>query len=150
MTDRHPSLEPYDVLAGAWVTESTHPIVDGAVPGAATFEWWEGGHYLLGRTRTEHELIPDSIWVFGAPEFGEGLVMEGFDSRGVRRTYGTSFDDGVLRCWRDAPGIDQRFSATPVGDSFEGLWLIAETPGDWKDDLKVIYRRTDRGREADR
>ena len=27
--------------------------------------------------------------------------MEYFDSRGVRRTYGASFEDGVLRFWRD-------------------------------------------------
>ena len=37
--------------------------------------------------------------------------MEYFDSRGVRRTYGVSLDDGVLRIWRDDPGFDQRFSA---------------------------------------
>ena len=36
--------------------------------------------------------------------------MESFDSRGG--TYGTSLDDGVLRVWRDAPAVEQRFSAT--------------------------------------
>jgi hypothetical protein len=40
--------------------------------------------------------------------------MECFDSRGVRRTYGVSLEDGVLRIWRDHPGFDQRFSATLV------------------------------------
>jgi hypothetical protein len=67
--------------------------------------------------------------------------MEYFDSRGVRRTYGVSLEDGVLRTRRDAPGFDQRFSATLGRDAFEGLWQLAETPGDWRDDLKVIYRR---------
>ena len=38
--------------------------------------------------------------------------MEYFDSRGVRRIYGVSLEDGVLRMWRDAPGFDQRFCAT--------------------------------------
>ena len=141
--ERDRSLEPFDALIGTWATEASHPAVDAVVPGTVTFEWFEGGHFLMGRSRNEHELLPDSLWVIGAPETGEGLVMEGFDSRGVRRTYGVSLDDGVLRFWRDVPGFDQRYSATLGRDSFEGLWQLAETPGDWQDDLKVIYRRCD-------
>jgi hypothetical protein len=88
-------------------------------------------------------LFPDAIGVIGAPEVGDGLVMEYFDSRGVRRTYGVSLDQGVLRIWRDHPGFDQRFSAKLRRDAFEGLWQLAEAPGDWKGDLNVIYRRRD-------
>ena len=62
--------------------------------------------------------------------------MEYFDSRGVRRTYGVSLDDGVLRIWRDDPAFAQRFSATLGHDTFEGLWQLARTPGDWQDDLR--------------
>ena len=79
--------------------------------------------------------------VIGAPEAGDGLVMEYFDSRGVRRTYGISLEDGVLRMWRDAPGFDQRYSATLGPDRFEGLFELAETPGEWRDDLRMTYRR---------
>jgi hypothetical protein len=143
MNERDPALEPFDALIGTWATEATHPLVDAVVPGSITFEWLEGGHFLLQRSRNDHELFPDAISVIGAPEAGEGLVMEYFDSRGVRRTYGVSLDDGVLRFWRDQPGFDQRFSATLGHDSFEGLWQLAETPGDWHDDLKVTYRRRD-------
>jgi hypothetical protein len=67
--------------------------------------------------------------------------MEYFDSRGVRRTYGISLDDGVLRFWRDAPGFDQRYSAAIAPDTFRGRSQLAETPGDWRDDLEVTYRR---------
>jgi len=88
-------------------------------------------------------LFPDAICLIGAHEAGDGLVMEYFDSRGVRRTYGVSLDDGVLRYWRDAAGFDQRFSATLGRDAFEGLAQVAETPGDWRDDLRVTYRRRD-------
>ena len=143
MTDRDPVLEPFDALIGAWATEATHPLVDAVVPGGVTFEWLEGGHFLIERSHNEHESFPDAIRVIGAPETGDGLVMEYFDSRGVRRTYGVSLEDGVLRFQRDAPGFDQRFSATLAPDTFEGLWRLAETPGDWRDDLKVIYRRRD-------
>lgn len=143
MADRDPALEPFDALIGAWATEATHPMVDAVVPGNVTFEWLEGGHFLVQRSRNDHELFPDAICVIGAPEAGDGLVMEYFDSRGVRRTYGISLDDGVLRMWRDAPGFDQRFSAKLGRDAFEGVHQLAETPGDWRDDLKVTYRRCD-------
>jgi hypothetical protein len=141
MTERSPDLEPFDALIGTWITEASHPLFDSVVPGSVTFEWLEGGRFLIQRTHNEHELFPDAISVIGAPEAGDGLVMEYFDSRGVRRTYGVSLDEGELRMWRDEPGFDQRFSATPARDSFEGLWQVAETPGEWRDDLKVVYRR---------
>ena len=141
MTDRNPALEPFDALIGAWDTEAKHRLVDEVVQGSVTFEWLVGGHFLVQRSHNDHELFPDAISVIGPPEDGDGLVMEYFDSRGVRRTYRVSLDDGVWRIWRDQPGFDQRFSATLGQDYFEGLSQLAETPGDWQDDLKVIYRR---------
>jgi hypothetical protein len=143
MTDRDPKLEPFDVLIGTWATEAKHRLLDAVVPGSVTYEWLEGGRFLIQRSRSEHESFPDGISVIGAPESGEGLVMEYFDSRGVRRTYGISLEDGVLRTWRDHPGFDQRFSAKLGPDVFEGVFQLAETPGDWKDDMTVIYRRRD-------
>jgi hypothetical protein len=141
MTDRDPALQPFEALIGTWTTQATHPLFDGVVPGSMTFEWLEGGKFLVLRSHNDHELFPDAISVIGAPEDGEGLVMEYFDSRGVRRTYGISLEDGVLRIWRHHPGFEQRYSATPAPDAFEGQWQLAETPGEWKDDLKVSYRR---------
>jgi hypothetical protein len=141
MTDRDPALEPFEALIGTWATEATHPKVDAVVTGTATFEWLEGGHFVVERSHNDHELFPDAISVIGAPESGDGLVMEYFDSRGVRRTYGVSLEDGVYRFWRDAPGFDQRFTATLGHDSFEGLSEVAETPEEWRDDLRVTYRR---------
>jgi hypothetical protein len=142
MTERDPGLEAFEPLIGSWTTEASHPTVDDVVAGRTTFEWLEGRRFLIQRSRNEHELFPDSISVLGAPETGDGLVLEYFDSRGVRRTYSASVDDGVLRIWRDAPGFDQRFSAELGGDTIEGQWQLAQTPGDWKDDLKITFRRS--------
>jgi hypothetical protein len=142
MTKRDPALDPFDVLIGTWATAATHPQFDAVVAGSTTFEWLDGGHFLVQRSHNDHELFPDAISVIGAPETGGGLVMEYFDSRGVRRTYGVSFDDGVLRIWRNDPAFAQRFTATPSHDSFEGRWQLARTPGDWQDDLNVSYRRS--------
>ena len=141
MSERDPALDPFDALVGTWETEAKHRAVDEIVQGSTTFEWLEGGHFLVQRSHVDHELFPDAICIIGAPEAGEGLVMETFDSRGIRRTYGTSLQDGVWRIWRDQPGFDQRSSATIAPDEFEGVFELAETPGEWQEDMRVTYRR---------
>ena len=141
MTEQDAALEPFDALIGTWATEATHPMFDGVVPGRVSFEWLEGGRFIVQRSHNEHEAFPDAICVIGAPEDGDGLVMEYFDSRGVRRTYGVAFVAGVLRMWRDDPAFAQRYSATPADQAFTGRWQLARTPGDWRDDLEVRYRR---------
>jgi hypothetical protein len=143
MTERDPALEPFEALVGTWEVEAKHRLVEEVVHGSTTFEWLEGGHFLVQRSHMEHESFPDGISIIGAPEAGDGLVLESFDSRGVRRTYRTSLEDRVWRIWRDHPGFEQRFSATLGPDRFEGLFQLAETPGDWQDDMKAIYRRRD-------
>jgi len=141
MSERDPALEPFDALIGTWETEAKHRAVDEIVGGSTTFEWLEGGHFLVQRSHVDHELFPDAICIIGPPEAGDGLVMETFDSRGIRRTYDTSLENGVWRIWRDHRGFDQRFSATIGPDQFDGLFELAETPGDWQEDMRVTYRR---------
>jgi hypothetical protein len=141
MTGPDPQLAPFEALIGSWSTESRHPLVDAVVAGSATFEWLEGGHFVVLRSTNDHELFPDAIAVIGRPESGDGLVLEYFDSRGVRRTYGVSLEDGVMRWWRNSPGFDQRSSAKLAPDEFEFVHELAETPGEWRDDLRTIYRR---------
>jgi hypothetical protein len=140
MTERDPALEPFDALIGVWATEATHPDVDAVVTGRVTYEWLGGGPCLVQHTRQDHELFPDAVSIIGHWA-GEGLAMEYFDSRGVRRTYRVSLDDGVLRIWRDDPAFAQRSSATLGQDEFVGRWQLARTPGDWRDDMVVTYRR---------
>ena len=142
MTDRDPLLAPFEALIGAWSTEAKHRLVDEVVLGTTTFEWLEGGHLVVLRSHNDHELFPDAISVIGRPEFGEELVLEYFDSRGVRRTYGVSLEDGVLRWWRNQPGFDQRSYAKLAPDGFEFVHQLAETPGEWRDDLRTLYRRS--------
>ena len=130
MTDRDPLLAPFEALIGTWSTEAKHRLFDEVVLGSATYEWLEGGHFVVLRSHNDHELFPDAISVIGRPESGEGLVLEYFDSRGVRRTYG-----------RDHPGFDQRSYAKLGPDGFEFVFQLAETPGEWVDDLRTTYRR---------
>jgi hypothetical protein len=141
MADRDPVLAGFDVLIGTWSTETKHRLLDEVVQGDATFEWLEGGHFLVIRSHNDHDMFPDAISVIGRPESGEGLVLEFFDSRGVRRTYNVSIEDGVMWWWRDEPGFQQRSYAKLSPDVFEFVGQLSETPGEWVDDLKTIYRR---------
>jgi hypothetical protein len=93
------------------------------------------------RSRNDHELFPDAISVIGRRESGDRLVLEYFDSRGVRRTYHVSVEDGVMIWSRDEPGSEQRSYARLAPDEFEFVGQLAETPGEWQDDLVVTYRR---------
>ena len=61
----------------------------------------------------------------------------------MRRTSGIALEDGVLRMWRDDPEFAQRYSARINSSGFKGQWQLARSPGDWQDDLKVTYRRSD-------
>lgn len=141
MTERDPAIEPYGALIGMWDTEATHPEFDGVVTGTVTYEWLDGHRFVVVRSHTDHELFPDGISVIGAPESGDGLVMEYFDSRGVRRTYRTSLDNGILRIWRDAPGFDQRLVVKIDPEEFRAVYELARSPGEWKDDLRTTHRR---------
>src|SRR5438034_21202 len=93
---RHPALGHLDVLVGEWETEATHSLLPGAViHGRATFEWLEGGHFLIWRAQNDHPAVPNAIALLGGgPSGGEastdvdgGLAMHYFDSRGVVRVY---------------------------------------------------------------
>jgi len=143
MPDRHPALNAFDVLIGTWDTDGKHRLFDEVVHGTTTFEWLEGGHFLIQRSSVDHERFPEAITIIGQPAEGDGLVTEWFDSRGIRRTLTTTVEDGVWTMEREEPGFDQRFIAKLAPDTFEGLAQLAETPGDWVDDLRTTFRRRD-------
>jgi hypothetical protein len=139
---RRPELEPFEALVGAWKSIATHPSLPGVeVPGTATFEWLEGGHFLIGRSRNEHADFPDSLLVFGAD--GDGLLMHYYDSRGVERVYGTSLRDGVWRVWRDDPDFAQRFVGKfeDGGSKISGQWEASQDDATWEPDLAIRYSR---------
>ena len=140
MTARAPELEGFEALVGTWESVATHPSLPGVeVPGSTSFEWLEGGQYLIGRSRNEHADFPDSLLVIGAD--GDGLVMRYYDSRGVERVYGTSLHDGVWRLSRDDPDFAQRFVGTfEDGDStIAGQWEASHDGRTWEPDLAITY-----------
>jgi len=108
MTDRDPLLAPLEALLGTWDTEITHRLVDGVVTGRTAFAWGPGERYVLLRSEVDDARFPGAVQVLGRRESGEGLGLEHFDTRGVRRTYPAAVEGGVLRWGRDEPGFEQR------------------------------------------
>ena len=141
-------LEPFETLIGEWTMEITHPMVEGTViHGRATYEWLEGGRFLIQRAANDHPDFPDSLSVIGVMEGESDLSMQYFDSRGVHRVYATGFDGKQLTLERDAPGFAQRLSAklSDDGSTLAGVWELNRDDQGYRDDLAFTYRRASGG-----
>lgn len=138
-------LAPFQVLIGEWTIEMTHPMLAGTVVrGRVTYQWLEGGRFLIQRAVNEHPDFPDSLCVIGVMERANDLSMQYFDSRGVHRVYAIGFDGRELTLERDAPGFAQRASGrlSADGSTLNGRWQLNENDQGYRDDLAFTYRRT--------
>ena len=142
MTDRDPALAAFDVLVGTWDTEGKQRLFEEVVYGTTTFEWLEGGHFLIQRSHVDDERFPEAITIIGPPAEGDGLVAEWFDSRGIRRTLTTTVEGGVWTWEREEP-IRPALHREARPGHLRGLGSARRDAGDWVDDLKVTFRRRD-------
>jgi hypothetical protein len=147
---RDPVLDHLAPLEGEWEIEASHRLLPGEViRGRATFEWLEGGPFLIWRAHYDHPDIPDSIAIMGCDDTGDlrnpggGCSVHYFDVRGVTRLYSLSAEPGVWRYWRDTPGFSQRFTGrfSPDGSSIDGVVELSTDGATWEADLPIIYTR---------
>jgi hypothetical protein len=142
--DPSSKLKPFEALIGEWTMEMTHPAVEGTIiSGRATYEWLEGGRFLIQRAVNEHPDFPDSLSVIGVMEGESDLAMQYFDSRGVHRIYTVGFDGSELTLERDEPGFAQRLSArlSDDGATLTGVWQLNEDDQGYRHDLAFTFRR---------
>jgi hypothetical protein len=140
----NPALQPLSVLIGTWKTVGTHPLVPGKTfHGRATFDWLEGGAFVVMRTRMDEPEIPSGIAIFGSDETTGECTMLYFDERGVSRKYETSLRDNIWKWWRNAPGFSQRLSAviTDNGRTIMSRGQYSRDGTTWETDLELIYTR---------
>ncbi|MGP8267955.1 MAG: DUF1579 family protein [Beijerinckiaceae bacterium] len=89
---QNPALEPFAALVGEWTTVGTHPYVPAKTfHGRGTFEWIEGGAFLLMRSEIDEPEIPSGLAIFGSDNATGEYFMLYFDERGVSRKYNVSF-----------------------------------------------------------
>jgi hypothetical protein len=140
----NPMLKPLDALVGEWVMEGSHPFDPSIkVRGRETFEWMEGGAFLIERWTVEHPDFPDGIAIIGLDEATGNLLQHYFDSRGVHRIYNMSLSDGVWKLWRDDPDFSQRFTGTfsDNGNTITGAFEKAMDGTTWEHDFDITYKR---------
>lgn len=113
----NPALEPFRVLIGEWNTTGTHGLLpDTNLHGHASFEWLEGGAFMLMRSEIDDPRFPSSIVIFGSDDAQQTYTMLTFDERGVSRKHEMTLRDNLWKWWRNAPGFSQRYEGRIVDD----------------------------------
>ncbi|HEX6590242.1 MAG TPA: hypothetical protein VF039_14645 [Longimicrobiales bacterium] len=140
----NPALEAFRVLIGEWRTTATHPMLPGVtVQGRATFEWLEGGAFMITRSRLDDPRFPGGVSIFGTDDSSGECFMLYFDERNVSRKYDVRLEGSLLTWWRDNPALSQRFTFTIAedGDEIVGHGRMSQNQGAWEDDLQIVYTR---------
>ncbi len=140
----NPALEPFRVLIGNWNTTGTHGAVpDTILHGHASFEWLEGGAFLVMRTEIDDPRFPSTIAIFGSDDSEEEYYMLTFDERGVSRKYEVSLHENIWKWWRSAPGFFQRYEGMITNDGYTivGKGELSKDGVSWEKDLDLTYTR---------
>jgi hypothetical protein len=133
-----PEAPPLEPLIGNWV------LGDPSAPvGKASFEWLDGGFFVIQRWEVDITEAPNGIAILGDDPVTGELVQHYYDSRGVARVYGMSLEHGVWKLWRDGDDFSQRFTATIDGDTIAGAWEIALDGKTWEHDFDLVFTRAE-------
>jgi uncharacterized protein DUF1579 len=140
----NPALTPFEVFIGEWKTTGSHPYLpDTVLHGRVSFEWLEGGAFLIMRSEIDEPRFPDGVAIFGSDDVEKKFFMLYFDERGVSRKYTVSMEGNQLKWWRDDPSFSQRMSITieDDGNKMSSKGEMSRDGGAWEDDLELTYTR---------
>ena len=140
----NPVLQPWSALIGRWSTVGSHPGIPGTtLHGRTTFEWLEGGAFLMMQSEIDEPGIPSGVAIFGSDDSSGEVSMLYFDERGVSRRYEASLRDNVWRFWRNTAGFSQRFTGTFTDDgrTIIGVGELSRDGVTWEGDLALTYRK---------
>lgn len=142
----NPILNKFEVLLGKWTTTGSHPLIPGVtLHGRTSFEWIEGGAFVLMRTEIEELGVPSAVAIIGSDNQKNDYYMLYFDERGVSRKYNVTLEGTSWRWWRDEPKFSQRFTGTIISQGREiiGKGEICKDDKTWEQDLNLNYKRID-------
>jgi len=140
----NPALKSFEKLIGEWKAIGTHPYFPGTTfHGYTSFDWMEGGAFLIMRSEIDEEGIPSGVAVFGSDDATEEYFMLYFDERKVSRKIDVSFKDNKLKWWRNTPGFSQRYTWTISDDGNVIICTgeLSKDNGTWEKDLELTLRR---------
>jgi hypothetical protein len=138
------ALKPFEVLVGEWQTTGTHPQVPGKTfHGHTSFDWIEGGAFLIMRSEIDEPEIPSGIAVFGSDDTAKKCYMLYFDERGISRKYDVTMTGDKLKWWRDDLSFSQRLTITieEGGNKMVSKGEMSRDGAPWERDLALIYTR---------
>lgn len=140
----NPALNQFEKLVGEWKIAGTHPkFPSKRLHGTASFEWIEGGAFLLWHSAMDEEGFPAGTAIFGSDDATGEFFMLYFDERKVSRKYEVAVDNNSVKWWRNAPGFSQRYSwtITDDGNTIIGKGELCEDGTTWKSDLDQTFTR---------
>jgi hypothetical protein len=140
----NPALKNLDILIGAWDLEGIWPHDPPiTLHGRASFQWIEGGAFMLYHTQLDRPEFPGTTAIIGPDDAAGTYSMLYFDSRGVSRIYEMSLNEGVWKLWRNWPGFSQRFIGrfSEDQDTITSRWEKSTNGLEWEHDFDLVYKR---------
>ena len=143
----NPALDQLAPLIGEWTIEITSmsfdPDPSALVRGHCSFDWLEGGAFLIQHSEIAASEFPRSTAVMGADDEAGIYRMLYYDSRGVSRIYRMTYSGGIWTLWRDHPGFHQRFHGTfsEDGQVITAYWEKSSDGSNWELDFNLTYTK---------
>lgn len=141
---RNHRLEPFTALIGEWKTAGSHPAFPGVVlHGKTSFEWIEGGAFVIMRSHIDHKDFPDGLAIFGSDGSEEEFTMSYFDERNVSRKFTSTLKDNVWKWWRDDKEFSQRYTCQihDNGNKITAKGEMSRNGKAWEKDLELTYTK---------
>jgi hypothetical protein len=143
----NPTLIDLEIFAGDWKMELSNasflPDPSDTMTGHVSFDWLEGGAFLIMYMGNPSAGTPDAIWLISRDESASNYTVLYYDTRKVSRVYEMSFSDGTWRMWRHAPTFSQRFEGklSQDGNTITARWEKSSDGFTWEHDFDVAYTR---------
>jgi hypothetical protein len=139
---QNPALKPLSVLIGKWKTIGSHPLIPGKIlHGFTTFEWLEGGAFIVMRSEIDEPEIPSGIAIFGSDNVTREYFMIYFDERGISRKYDVLIDNNKVSWSRNTPEFSQRMILNILDDQKKIISKgeMSKEGDSWEPDLELTY-----------
>lgn len=138
----NPMLRSFEPLIGTWLTTGEHPYIPNVkLSGKTSFEWIEGGAFVMMRTEIKHPKIPDGIAIFGSDDSARTYYMLYFDERGVSRKFDVFVTEDGLKWHRDDDQLSQRVDLEITENRLISRGEMSQDGGEWEQDLSLVYER---------
>lgn len=143
----NPTLKDFKEFTGAWEMELSNasflPDVKTVIKATASFEWFDGGAFLILRQGSKNSGTPWATWFIGHDKDTRNYTVLYIDDQQSSRVYEMSFENGIWKMWRNAPEFIQRFTAEISEDkkTISGYWEKSADGKTWHHDFNLKYNK---------